>query len=106
MGLGSDAFAQLPRLISRLIWASCNDLSRLDMPGGEQVYLGGFDGVVQCDVGTDMVPPSTSVWELSVRRDLATKAKNDYEKRTVGQDGIATTQVTVRVRDPEAVEQW
>ena len=75
------ARAELPRWIARLIWASCDRLTTLEMPGGEHGQLAGFDGVVECDVGNDLVPAGVSAWELSVDSDIKGKADEDFEKR-------------------------
>ncbi|MCY2951049.1 MAG: hypothetical protein NTU53_03615 [Planctomycetota bacterium] len=74
--------SDLPRLLAKLIWASASGLSKLDMPGGEFTRLCGFDGIVECRTGDDMVPKGISAWELSVEKRIATKAERDYVKRT------------------------
>jgi hypothetical protein len=76
------AKSEFPRLVSRLIWASCDEIEILDMPGGKEVYLPGFDGIVQCGRGDDMVPTGLSVWEVSTEDRIRTKAEEDYGKRT------------------------
>ncbi len=77
----TTASSEFPRWIARLIWASCADLRRLDMPGGEHVHLAGFDGIVECDIGNDMTPAGISAWELSVRKDVCAKANEDFNGR-------------------------
>jgi hypothetical protein len=75
------ARAELPQWIARLIHASCGGLTKLDMPGGEHVHLAGFDGIVECSTGDDMVPDGISAWELSVDQKVRTKANDDFSKR-------------------------
>lgn len=79
---------EFPRLIYRLIWATCSKISKLEMPAGEHVYLPGFDGIVECSSGNDFVPTGVSVWELSTEDQVTTKANEDYEKRTQNSPGI------------------
>lgn len=43
----------------------------------EGVDLGGFDGKVRAEAKSRWVPAGGSVWELSVRRDVGTKADED-----------------------------
>src|SRR3954452_23208783 len=88
------ARADLPLWISRLIWASCEGLRRLDMPGGELADLGGFDGLIDCDTGNDMVPSGQSGWELSVEKAVKGKADDDYEKRTQNPGQLQKDQMT------------
>lgn len=77
-----QAKADLPWLIQRLIRATCPQIGRLDMPGGEEVYLSGFDGVLECTGGNRFIPDGRSAWELSTEKDVSGKATEDYEKRT------------------------
>jgi hypothetical protein len=83
------AESEFPRLVSRLIRETCRDLNKLDMPGGEHVRSGGFDGIVQQESVNQFVPQGQSAWELSARKDVTTKANEDYDKRTDNPRGIS-----------------
>jgi hypothetical protein len=73
---------QLPELVRRLVHETAGDrVQAFDFPGGSGVTTGGFDGFVRASVGTPFVPAGPSVWELSVRKDAATKADQDIAKR-------------------------
>ena len=101
---------ELPRLLSRLIWASFpRDVSRLDMPGGELSELSGFDGIVECSTGDDLVPQGQSVWEVSTRRDISKKAEEDYTKRTANPGAVEQEQTTFVFATPRrwvSAETW
>lgn len=74
-----EARHHLPRLIRRLLWASVNP-RELDF--SDDVDQRGFDGVCRVEVGSPFCPSGTSVWELSVRRDVVDKLNEDYKSRT------------------------
>lgn len=91
---GSAGFdGTFPLLVRRLIAETGDRVTELDMPGGSGVASGGFDGVVTATGGTPFVPAGTSVWELSVGGGQ-TKADKDYEKRTTGPNGQASSEIT------------
>lgn len=75
------AQSEFPWLLRRLIWASSHHGTYVDMHGGEQNHLSGFDGVVQCITGNGFVPEGTSAWELSTERTVKRKATKDFESR-------------------------
>ena len=83
-----EAAFKLPRLIRRLIWATCPDVKLLEMPSEKDVYFQGFDGRVHCEKGNQFVPAGFSVWELSVDKDVAAKANDDYRKRSQNSQGV------------------
>jgi len=76
------AKAELPWLIQRLIRATCQGITSLEMPGGEEVNLSGFDGVLNCSGGNRYVPDGASAWELSTEKGVTSKANDDYQNRT------------------------
>ncbi|MEV1023237.1 hypothetical protein [Streptomyces sp. NPDC050264] len=85
--------AVLPLLVRRLIAETASGLESLDMPGGSGIAVGGFDGIVTASGSSAFVPAGTSVWELSVGGGNR-KAEDDYEKRTKGPNGLATSDIT------------
>ena len=93
------AESELPRLIARLILATCPDLTAIYMPGGELSTIPGYDGTVDCITGNAFVPSGESVWEVSVRKDVQTKANEDYTLRTNDSWGREKNSKHVRLRD-------
>ena len=104
-----DANHQLPELIRRLILATVPDLSRLDIPGGSAVWFSGWDGMLTAEAGNAWAPKGHSAWEFSCRRDVGTKANEDYRKRTDPPQGAAdaaTTFVFVTPRRWNGKDEW
>lgn len=104
-----DANHQLPELIRRLILATVPELSWLEMPSGSAVWLSGWDGQLKAKTGNAWVPKGSSVWELSCRSDVGTKANDDYGKRTEAPQGVpdaTATFVFVTARQWNGKEQW
>lgn len=77
-----DARTILPALIRRLAHATCESIERIDFPAYESVQRPGFDGEIKFLHENPWVPEGHSVWELSVDKKVATKAKADFQKRT------------------------
>lgn len=102
---------QLPRLIRDLIFASGPRPQSIIMVGGEGVQRGGWDGIVHGEGAPPFVPGGTSGWEMSVRKDIAQKAKEDYDKRVGDPLGLAPDEttfvfVTARAWDEKHKEAW
>lgn len=73
----------LPALVRRLAHASGPPL-KIDFPAFESVDRPGWDGVlVRDDASTPWLPAGASYWEFSCRADVARKAKEDLDKRTI-----------------------
>jgi len=87
------AQADLPKLVRRLILATRPRPLVMGVPSGEGVQMGGWDGLVESPGAPPFVPEGVSAWEFSTRRDVRTKANEDYEKRTDNPRGVdrATT---------------
>ena len=80
----SDTIASrtdLPVLIRRLIATTGNGIIRYDFPGYDNGERHGWDGVLETTQATPWVPEGLSVWELSTRSDVKTKANDDIQKR-------------------------
>ncbi len=75
-----DAQGILPLLVRRLISAT-SKTTALAMPGGDSVYVPGWDGVVSVDVGNAWVPEGASYWEFGVSKKPGDKANDDFKKR-------------------------
>ncbi len=80
--------AALPYLISRLIRATTPASTKVDIPSGSAIYLGGWDGIVNCETETAYVPQGISLWELSTSSDCKRKANNNYNKRKANPIGF------------------
>lgn len=77
-----EARALLPVLVRRLVNTTGKDLSKVDFPAYENIQRHGWDGSVESASVTPWIPRGISGWELSVRQDVSSKAKSDYNSRT------------------------
>ena len=82
-----DARVGLAELVLRLVEETASGSVVAEFAIDEGVDLGGFDGKVRAEAGSRWVPGGGSVWELSVRRDVGTKANQDYEGRVAAPSG-------------------
>lgn len=73
--------AALPYLISRLVRATTPASTKANLPSGSATYIGGWDGIVNCEIETPYVPKDISLWEFGTSSDSKGKADDDYEKR-------------------------
>ena len=80
-----EAQGELPRLIRRLA-VQAGTVTEIAFPAGESVSRPGLDGLILCEDGDPWVPAGRSAWEVSVERNVTTKANGDYRKRTQGTD--------------------
>lgn len=71
----------LPYLISRLVRATTPTSTTVDIPWGSATYIGGWDGIVNCEAATAYVPKGVSLWEFGTNVDCKGKADGDYDKR-------------------------
>lgn len=78
----------LPELVKRLILNCCSNIKNIRMPGCNDVWAPGFDGVVENDLEFKYVCSGTSVWEFGTSNDLMKKINDDYEKRTANSLGL------------------
>jgi transcriptional regulator with XRE-family HTH domain len=104
-----DAQAGLPTLIRRLIYASTEPPTRIEMPGGEGVQRHGWDGVVETPATSLFVPAGISGWEISVDQRPADKAERDFKARYKGPLGLPPSEVTfvfVTSRKWDGKQKW
>lgn len=73
--------AALPYLISRLVRATTPASTKANLPSGSATYIGGWDGIIECETETSYVPQGTSLWEFGTTSDCKGKADDDYDKR-------------------------
>jgi hypothetical protein len=107
---GYHAGFELPDLVRRLI-VEAPKVRRLHMPAGDSARRGGWDGQVEAERGDAWVPAGVSAWEMgAVRADgIATKANDDYTKRTadpLGVDPATATYVCVTARPWSGKDAW
>jgi len=79
----TDARALLPDMVADLIRATISDANRyrFRFPGGDVGQVRGWDGDLEIAEAVGFVPAGKSKWEFGVGAG-ATKASNDYNKRT------------------------
>lgn len=80
--------AVLPYLISRLVRATTPASTKANLPSGSASYIGGWDGIVNCESETAYVPQGISLWELGTTSDYKGKADDDYDKRKANPKGF------------------
>lgn len=78
----------LPYLISRLVRATTPASTKANLPSGSATYIGGWDGIVNCETETAYVPQGISLWELGTTSDCKGKADGDYDKRKANPIGF------------------
>lgn len=81
----------LPELVKRLILHSCSGVNQIRIPGKDDVWAPGFDGIVQNSVSTKYVCEGTSVWEIGTNSNTLSKINSDYNKRTTDPLSIIKT---------------
>jgi hypothetical protein len=92
----APAQADLPRLIRRLVHAAAST-TQIAFPAGDSVVLPGFDGEMHSEEGNAWIPNGHSRWEVSCRKDVGTKANEDFEKRAAdARSNCAYVAVTAR----------
>lgn len=77
-----DAQSSLPQLVRRLIHATVEQLQRINIPAGDSVQIGGWDGIVYTEQGNAFVPKGCSAWEFGATKEIKGKADSDYDKRS------------------------
>lgn len=104
-----DSFSAFPRIVRMLINRNNDQITRLDMRDAEGVRLPGYDGIVEAQRGTTLVPSGLSVWEMGVNGDFKDKAARDLAKRSanpLGVDPSNTTFVFVTPHRWSGKEDW
>jgi len=104
-----ESEAQLPRLVRRLIHATAGGITHIGFPADESTRGPGYDGVLVAVTGSSHVPTGASVWELSTRGDVKTKATEDYDKRVLNPRGVTpkdATYVAVTLRGWTGKDDW
>src|SRR6266849_3429460 len=104
-----DSRQKLPALIRRLIHATVENPSLSQFPADEGIQRRGWDGILAVAVGNAWVPAGASAWEMGTDQNPATKAEEDYVKRTYSPGPTRidqTTFVFVTPRKWEGKKKW
>lgn len=88
-----QAEAILPQLVKRLALASCNPKS-IDFPSGDNVAVGGWDGLLYVEKGNRFIPSGWSGWEFGTNSAVKKKADSDFSKRTRNPDPLSPKEST------------
>ena len=83
-----------PELVKRLILSNCQSISNIRMPGNDDVWAPGFDGIVESQEQTPYFAAGKSVWEFGTNADSLIKINEDYQKRTNNPIGIDKSTTT------------
>jgi hypothetical protein len=78
---GKNAQAALPRYVRRLIHEA-GSITQIAVPAGDSTSQPGWDGEITSEHGNAWVPKGKSFWEMSCEAKAASKANDDYNKRT------------------------
>jgi len=76
-----DSQEYLPLIIRRLIRATVDKIDSISFPAGDSIVYPGWDGRLESKEKTEYIPEGFSLWEFSSRKDIKTKAEEDYKKR-------------------------
>jgi len=99
----------LPELVRKLIRATSDSIESVYFPSGENVLIGGWDGVAILTSGIEYLPDGISVWEFGTNSGVKAKADEDYEKRTknpLGYNPAECTYVFVTPRLWTKSDEW
>lgn len=77
-----ESEALMPELMRRLIHASFKEITYVSFPNEDNVYMPGFDGVLEVNQSNPYVSTGLSVFEIGTNRNQKKKADGDYDKRT------------------------
>lgn len=104
-----DCQETLPLLVRKLIRATSNSIQSIKFPAGENVLIGGWDGILEVTEETEYLPIGLSLWEFGASKDPKGKADDDYQKRTknpLGYNPAESTFIFVTPRLWRNGEDW
>ncbi|QJB32689.1 hypothetical protein HF329_15725 [Chitinophaga oryzae] len=104
-----DCQEHLPLLVRKLIRSTSDSITSISFPSGENVLVGGWDGILEVYEETDHLPLGLSVWEFGANSDIKGKADGDYAKRTAAPLGVEpknTTYIFVTPRLWKKKQEW
>ena len=59
-----DCQENLPLLVRRLIRAHVTKIKNIKFPAGDNILIGGWDGILESDDENEYIPKGISVWEV------------------------------------------
>ncbi len=89
-----DCQENIPLLVRKLIRATSKSIKNIKFPAGDNVLIGGWDGILEVLDSTEYLPNGLSLWEFGTSKDVKGKADSDYEKRTNDSLGFDTADAT------------
>lgn len=105
----TDARAQLPALLRKLVQNTGVNLTKVDFPAYDNAQRTGWDGEVETDTATPWIPAGKSGWEFGCNEDAPKKAASDYKSRTENtppEERRETTFVFVTPKNWTGAEKW
>lgn len=84
----------LPELVRKLIRATSTSIKSIKFPSGENVLIGGWDGILIVTDETEYLPKGISLWEFGANADTKGKADEDYKKRSENPIGFNPAEST------------
>ena len=79
----------MPWLIRSLIRAVAVNISKIDFPSGNNITMGGWDGILKADKSTVHFPDGYSLWEFSSDSNAKKQAERNYAKRSKNSLGFS-----------------
>ncbi|WP_293742418.1 hypothetical protein [uncultured Pedobacter sp.] len=104
-----DCQEHLPLLVRKLIRSTSDSITSISFPSGENVLIGGWDGILEVYEETERLPLGLSVWEFGTNTDIKGKADDDYAKRKANPLGVNpknTTYIFVTPRLWTKKQEW
>ncbi|NBG67154.1 hypothetical protein [Acidiluteibacter ferrifornacis] len=104
-----DCQETLPLMVRKLIRATAHSIKNIKFPSGDNVLIGGWDGILEMAEETEYLPLGISLWEFGSNRDIKGKADSDYKKRTenpLGYNPKDSTYIFVTPRLWQNAEEW
>ena len=90
-----DGQGTLPTLLAKLVRAANGPSIPLRFPADEGIQYEGWDGITRADEDAGYVPQGSAGWEIGTQREaIASKATEDYAKRTQKPGDIDPSQST------------
>jgi hypothetical protein len=89
-----DCQENLPLLVRKLIRATSNSIKSICFPSGENILIGGWDGILEVYKETEYLPLGISLWEFGANADIKGKADDDYNKRKTDALGFNPQDIT------------
>ncbi len=89
-----DCQETLPQLVRKLIRATSNSIKSIKFSSGDNILIGGWDGILEATEETEYLPSGISVWEFGANKNPKGKADDDYAKRSESPLGFNSSDST------------